>query len=401
MKSWVLFLIFFKMIPGALAGISEADSLDGEIIEPMRVTCERALSVGLQITLRPPTLESRISARREALKSILATLTKTRTELIRTERQRAPRIQISAEAHTESFLHEIYKENLLSLSRASIAMSLDKVMTAELFQSLLGESDYERHFAKTFGFFEFARRLELVDDSIQLLVSEEVFTQRVLEYFPSGLVFKPTESAKSRERGQIFFNKAAIAEMYRTLNERTRSEALWSGTTVIVEGHIVEITGEEFLIQELLPGFHESREKMQEYRVHTLEDQVVQGATFKRWSQSPFPVSASQIEDQVNALIKSWPAALLKGTALSLDVLLSPDGKIKIIEINSPQSQFGWSGYLMNPLVLSAYVRKFEADYNVQFTGWNGVRLRMGTANLKQGIARWREQQVNPVLGKK
>ena len=165
--------------------------------------------------------------------------------------------------------------------------------------------------------------------------------------------------------------------MYAALESPQNDDRYLTNITVATPDFAVRTTVEKFIVQELQPGFHPSMRRTKEFRIHTLEDKVIVGATYKRWSFSPFPVRAPQVEQQVETLLSQLPKSLLRGLDMSLDVVVATDGKIKIVDVNTAGTKnYDWSGYLANPWTRQAYALHLEANYNMKFSGLDGFLLR-------------------------
>lgn len=385
-------LLFFlgQADASTFRALSAADG-DVEAIDLGPINCKAALTVGFAKPVRHPSLMDRLQERRKVVKKHLNNLSKIKSVLIRTERQDGPTFNIAAKGDRDSFITSLYEAGLLQESAAASAMALNKGLSSDIIHALIGEENYSRYFAKSYGFYELVLMLGLTDNSFKNLVPKDEFIKKINDFFPNGLVYKPSNSAQSRELGAAYFNGAAINTMYEVLSSHMSTGAIYSGITNIGVGYgPIDVPPDEFIVQELLPGFSESTKKMKEYRVHTLEDQVVPGATFDRWSWNVLPVTASKVEEQVSAFLKLLPLSPLRGIAWGIDVLEAPNGEIRIVEINASVAQEGWSGYLENPLVLKAYSKALERDYNVKFTGWQGLKLKTGTSNLKKAFSRAR-----------
>jgi hypothetical protein len=71
-----------------------------------------------------------------------------------------------------------------------------------------------------------------------------------------------------------------------------------------------------------------------EYRVHSLEDEVIPDLTFRRYDAGSIVEEREAPNAFVNALVGRLPDALVGGTLLAWDIALQPSGEFAVIEVN-------------------------------------------------------------------
>jgi hypothetical protein len=87
------------------------------------------------------------------------------------------------------------------------------------------------------------------------------------------------------------------------------------------------LENEEFIVQERV-------RIRQEYRVHTVEDRVIEDLTVRRHRGTVGPGERSAPNLRVQSILDALPAGLTAGSVLAWDVALAEDGSVSVIEIN-------------------------------------------------------------------
>jgi hypothetical protein len=88
-----------------------------------------------------------------------------------------------------------------------------------------------------------------------------------------------------------------------------------------------QLSGEEYIVQEKISI-------AQEYRVHSLEDLVVDDLTFQRYSAGSIPGERDAPNAVVQSMLDRLPGAIAGGSLLAWDVARKPDGGYAIVEVN-------------------------------------------------------------------
>jgi hypothetical protein len=71
-----------------------------------------------------------------------------------------------------------------------------------------------------------------------------------------------------------------------------------------------------------------------EYRVHSLEEEIIEDLTFRRYDDGSIPAEREAPNAFVKFLLQRLPDALVGGSLLAWDVALQPSGSFMIIEVN-------------------------------------------------------------------
>jgi hypothetical protein len=129
--------------------------------------------------------------------------------------------------------------------------------------------------------------------------------------FPGGFLIKTALGEASGESR----NGDRSEEVLRTLVE---------GTRTAVPRHLID---EEYIVQERV--WIET-----EYRVHTLEDRVVEDLTFHRFGFGSIPGERDAPNAFVQSLLDRSPDGIVGGSLLAWDIALTHAGRFVIVEVN-------------------------------------------------------------------
>ena len=258
-------------------------------------------------------------------------------------------------------------------------------------QGIVEASPYSGHLAdKLF----FARLLELSAPAAMLTFHP--FTKGVgelapnleanaLALFPTGFVAKPVAGMNS-EGGRIYLSGEEFLRDF----AQDPSPFVGSGEEASPLTGLV-LSGERYLLQAKVEGGTE-------FRLHTLEGRVVEGATFTRWDDAWNRASFARAEAALQKFLSLLPDALVRGQAWSVDLLETPAG-FRVVEVNTNRGRPAqWSGDLSLPDTLQAYVLHLERYYGAKFLGAAGDLFRAGRANedkfvAKFGLDAWERHQ--------
>jgi hypothetical protein len=108
---------------------------------------------------------------------------------------------------------------------------------------------------------------------------------------------------------------------------RTEAAVSWiesGGRTIPAPG---PLTAEHFIVQELVPI-------RSEYRVHTVEDAVIEDLTVRRHHGAVGTGERTGPNQFVRSILDLLPAGLTSGSLLAWDVALVEDGSLAVIEVN-------------------------------------------------------------------
>lgn len=194
--------------------------------------------------------------------------------------------------------------------------------------------------------------------------------------FPAGYVVKPTGEMDSN--GQNLFLDGE--DFFAQGNSRPETEVVNPITGLVS-------SGEKFFAQENL-GAREG-----ELRLHTLEAEVIPGATFTRWDTDWDLPKFAQAEAALRDFLSALPTWLTARQAWSVDLMEKKDGSFGIVEINTNRGlERQWSGDMMNPDVMQAYVLHLEASYGAKFLGESGELFRSAKADLAKYQEKFSEE---------
>jgi hypothetical protein len=89
----------------------------------------------------------------------------------------------------------------------------------------------------------------------------------------------------------------------------------------------VDLLDESFIVQQRIPI-------ATEYRVHTLEDRVIDDLTFHRYGKGDIPGERAAPNAYVQSILDRLPNALVAGNLCGWDVARTPDANFVVIEVN-------------------------------------------------------------------
>jgi hypothetical protein len=125
-----------------------------------------------------------------------------------------------------------------------------------------------------------------------------------------------------------FLIKTALGEASGESRNGDRSEdvlrALVTGTRTALPRQLID---EEYIVQERIWI-------AKEYRVHTLEDLVVEDLTFHRFGFGSIPGERDAPNAFVQSVIDRLPDGIIGGSLLAWDIALTPAGRFTIVEVN-------------------------------------------------------------------
>lgn len=130
-------------------------------------------------------------------------------------------------------------------------------------------------------------------------------------------------AALEREFPAGFFLKPALGDSSGDGDGADRTQQILCA----VRGAPGGLLDEEFLVQERVPI-------AVEYRVHTLEDRVVEDLTFHRYGKGDIPGERDAPNGFVQSVLDRLPDGMVAGTICGWDVARTPDGALLAIEVN-------------------------------------------------------------------
>lgn len=87
------------------------------------------------------------------------------------------------------------------------------------------------------------------------------------------------------------------------------------------------VLGEQFVVQERVP-------MIKEYRVHSIEDQIIEDCTFRRYGRGNIPGERDAPNAYVQGILARLPNGMVGGSLFGWDVGLTEDGRFRVIEAN-------------------------------------------------------------------
>jgi hypothetical protein len=139
----------------------------------------------------------------------------------------------------------------------------------------------------------------------------------------------------SRELGQFLAShfpdgyviKAALGDSSGEIANGNGAELAWVGLESVQPRQPYSLIDEKWVVQERIPI-------TTEYRVHSLEEDVIEDLTFRRYDDGSIPGERETPNAFVNSLLRRLPDALVSGSLLAWDIALQPSGSFVIIEVN-------------------------------------------------------------------
>jgi hypothetical protein len=111
------------------------------------------------------------------------------------------------------------------------------------------------------------------------------------------------------------------------IDGRTESTLAWIESDSRTMPGAGTLTDEEFIVQE-------RKNIRREYRVHTIEDRVIEDLTIRRHIGSVGPGERENPNRYVRGILDAMPAGITAGANLAWDVALLDDGSFAVIEVN-------------------------------------------------------------------
>ena len=111
------------------------------------------------------------------------------------------------------------------------------------------------------------------------------------------------------------------------IHDRTEAALSWIESGGRYMPGAGRLTDEEFIVQEL-------KNIRREYRVHTIEDTLIEDLTVHRHQGSVRPGERDGPNGYVQRILDSLPAGITSGSNLGWDVALLQDGSFTVIEVN-------------------------------------------------------------------
>jgi hypothetical protein len=130
------------------------------------------------------------------------------------------------------------------------------------------------------------------------------------------------EDAGSLEQAGYFI-KRALSDSSGEEGNQAEARPCVSGQQPAVQ----DLADEEYVVQERIPIACE-------YRVHSLEDEVIDDLTFRRYDRGSIPGERDAPNAAVQAMLDRLPNGIVGGSLLAWDVARTRDGSFVVIEVN-------------------------------------------------------------------
>lgn len=271
---------------------------------------------------------------------------------------------VSIEPKRNAFLAWVYGVGLVEASSYS-AHCADKLFFAQLIETHASEAKYFH--PKTVGLSWLPKEFDALKEELSTL-------------FPNGFIVKQAGGINSSKRGVYLVEEEFFQDFKNCPKQFLQTEPVKAEASGIIS------SGEKFIVQEKIFG------KM-ELRLHTLESRVVKGATFTRWNEAWDRDLFERAEESLEKFLQSLPNHLIKAQAWSVD-LLKEGNSFRLVEVNTNRGmERQWSGDLVVPETLGAYVRHLEKFYGISFLGESGELFRNNLANREKFLKKVGSQE--------
>jgi len=315
------------------------------------------------------------------------------TRMLRDLKGRAPRalsdqvrvVSLPVAASRAEWLQAIYSRQLVDASPATGLLS-DKLLFYELARREMGP-DVDRFLVRSIGLRDFLVSQGLVGRDGRLTIDGDGLEASLFKVFPAGFVARPAVGVAPRETGRGLFKESDefVAELIKPDTFLYRPEHRRRPVRSSVLGSIS--SGEAIVLQDDVLQSHAvagKKSQWREVRVHTYESRILEDANANFWiSEARFSKDELKLAQSfVAEFLQKLSPSLLSRQAFSFDVLILPEGKVKIVDIVTNRGKkTAWSSYLDQPRVIGAYTRHFESHAGVRFSGLGGYLLRKNVGN--------------------
>lgn len=280
------------------------------------------------------------------------------------------------------WIQTVYNKQLVDASNSTGLLS-DKLLFYEVAKRELG-ANVDKFLVRTVGLRDFLVTENLVDGEGRLIADGDKIDAALFKVFPSGFSARPAVGVAPRETGRGLFKNTDefVAELLKADSYLYRPDHRKRAVRSTVLDEVA--SGEAIVLQEDLSTKQAAKFVWRESRVHTYENRVIADANTNYWIRGGHlgkdEIASSQ--KFVSDFLALLSPTLLSRQALSFDVLLLPNGEMKISDVVSNRGRkVAWSQYLDQPRVIGAYTRHFEQYAGIHFTGISGMLLRKNVGN--------------------
>ncbi len=312
------------------------------------------------------------------------------TKILRDLKGRAPRARAPEAAKValpvwsskNQWLQAVYSKQIVDASNATGLLS-DKLLFYEVAKKELGPN-VDRFLVKTMGLRDFLVTENIVNSDGRLVAEGDQIESALFKIFQGGFVARPAVGVAPRETGRGLFKETDefVAELLKTDTFLYRPEHRKRPVRSTVLDEVA--SGEAIVLQEDLRTKVPGKFVWREARVHSYESRVVSDANTNYWISNG-RLSKEEIagaQNFVAEFLGLLPPSLLSRQALSFDVLILPNGELRISDVVTNRGRkTAWSQYLDQPRVIGAYTRHFEQFAGIHFDGISGMLLRQNAGN--------------------
>ncbi len=291
-------------------------------------------------------------------------------------------VSIPVAASKSQWLMAVYGKQLVDASNSTGLLS-DKLLFYEVAKREVG-LDVDKFLVRTVGLRDFLVQEGLVSADGRLSADGDKIEASLFKIFKAGFVARPAVGVAPRETGRGLFKTTDdfVAELLKTdtflYRPDHRNRAVRS--TILDE----VASGEAIVLQEDLSSKQPGKFVWREARVHTYEGRVIPDANTNYWIANGH-LSKQEVagaQKFVGDFLALLSPGLLARQAMSFDVLILPNGELKISDVVTNRGRkVAWSQYLDQPRVIGAYTRHFEQYAGIHFTGFSGLLLRKNAGN--------------------
>ncbi len=157
---------------------------------------------------------------------------------------------------------------------------------------------------------------------------------------------------------------------------------------------VADLTDEDWVVQERIPI-------VEEYRVHSLEDSVVEDLTFARHTGRPVKEQRGAPNNYVRSILGSLPDACVANLVCGWDIAETGDTGFRVIEMNIGgfhpvfQASYQVSGFfqdrLWGPVVVARLIRFIETKYGVRVEFSHGGDDPHNLQGWYRSVEQWSE----------
>lgn len=281
----------------------------------------------------------------------------------------------------------LYEKKIIEYSDLTLMFS-DKLLMGKILYHYLG-TEAPKYHPPVMGLKEFLEVSGALNEKGEVTASAEQLKFAFKQYFSEGFILKPPISWATDGKG--FYAKEAEVIDLLINNDAKLYEAKEFHVPFLSPLATKITSGERWMVMGKIKNTSISQNKgyglSSEFRVHTFQSHVIQGATLHRYGLSEDETNYRKINQFAQNLLNALPLKLVQQQAWGFDVFLQGDGQPILIEVNTNRGhKTNWSDFLRTPQVLAGYANFFEKQYGWHIEGIEGKLFRAGVANLRSHL---------------